>query len=243
MPKKQRSAAKKARAIQRATGQNYTTALRSVVAENPARLLAAALRAAGFTETDTAAALDDHLDAEKAAARAAKPLWAAYDRAWETRDSAAVGTSRREMHRLDDAVAEAAAALPVYDNDPFEHEQILVYWIFIALRHIGSGHTEHGLAQAAATVLERLASRSDVTADAIRRSWLIQAIALELTGPQTPAAGLARTAALTLRTACNTPFRGDEEWLACAALIKCAAEQARAVAAKVAAPGSPGAAR
>jgi len=226
MPKKQPTPAKVARAVQRNTGQKYTAALREAECKNPFRALARELRAAGFSATEHAPALDDHLDAEHEESQRLEPLEKAIQEAEAALHEAPAGTSRAELGALERALRAAEAAHPGYDYDhdnPFESQQIRAYWIFHALRHVGAGHGGPRFAHVTAAALDFLTADSLLAADWVRHRWLAEATQLKLSGPNTQAAAAARKAAAALAHAFRIPFRGDEEWFACARALDQAA--------------------
>lgn len=225
MPRKQSTAAKMARAVQQNTGQKYTAALRDMECESPYRALAWELRAANFSATEHAPALDDYFAAEDEERQRLEPLEKAAREAEAAWWEASAGTSRAELAALERAYRAAAAALPETNEDNlFEDQQILAYWIFIALRHVGAGHGGPRVAHATASALDLFTFNSFDTADWVRRRWLADATQrLELSGPNTQAAVAARNAAAALAHAFRMPHCGDEDWFACARALDQAA--------------------
>ncbi|MGW6462243.1 hypothetical protein ACWF94_41020, partial [Streptomyces sp. NPDC055078] len=148
MPKHQSTAAQHARRRQRATGENYTTALRRTGC--PVYVLARALEDSGLA---AAAAGLTRLLAEEEAAR---PLMKAFERADSDVYNAPDDLPQAEHDRLQAASSRAWYAVEaVVGPDPYSGIRRELKGVFAALAHAGRNTDGQRLAQAAVHVLER----------------------------------------------------------------------------------------
>ena len=215
MPRKQSTAAKRARVAQKAAGQKYTVALREARAADGG--LARQLRATGHSAA--AARLDAHTSWLVEYNRRS----AIYTAAWDACNDPPTGTTRRQRHALARARDEALAEFDSWcSGDPYEGERTMLDGAFLLLLHAAAVPDSTGPARAAAAALNRLDCL--MAADSIRGMRLELSAVVE--GSDTPAAMAARC----LAGAAKIPFAGDEEWTACARLLEEAQRWAHAAA-------------
>ncbi|MFE2262559.1 hypothetical protein [Streptomyces griseosporeus] len=249
MPKRQSTAAKKARNQQRATGGKYTELLRNQ--SSPELRLAAVLRTIGqqglAERIDAAMAPDPEYDRLEEIYAEAEAL--SYG-AWQRLDDAPSHTPaverrrlRAEAERRAAALKEAKAALEPYWLDYELHlhddDHLLIRGVVLMLAHAGKAANPAPFAQAAADALHAAGDWLWLS-DAIRYlgtprrrdarvpEWL--SLVDALTGPDAPQQASAREACRLLAEAARMPSRGDEDWTACAELTESAAALARAAA-------------
>ncbi|WP_424892214.1 hypothetical protein [Streptomyces sp. XH2] len=229
MPRKQPRPAQRARAIQRQAGGKYTALLRhttaamtaatppvagdGTVAKSPAHDLARALHAAGAV--DAAAELEaalawgaecDRLDQTFEAAE--QQRYAAYDN----------GLARTHCARVEAAAREAGDALMDFvDGDYHRHSRTELHAAAQAMALVAGGRAAPALARQAARVIAQFEDDAESAADAIRGDHAV--LLPPLDGPDTMPATAARAVAVALQEAAAIPWRGDEEWTACAELL------------------------
>lgn len=215
MPRKQSTAAKRARVVQKVAGQKYTAALRAARAAGGE--LARQLRATGHNAA--AARLDAHTSWCVEHDRRS----AIYAAASDACNDPPAGTTRRQWHARARARDEALAELDFWcSGDPYEGEQALFDGVFLLLLHAAAVPDGTGPARAAAAALDSLDCL--MAADSIRGMGLEPGAGVE--DSDLPAAMAARC----LADAAKIPFVGDEEWTACASLIEEAQRWAHAAA-------------